>query len=133
MKKCPLCEMTVKADKACPICHYTLTYEPEVSGRFEKKKFNKYLGFYLLKRFTFVIIAAAFCIIAALFVKTEDYWLATIVASSSAFLISIFQRTLTMYIKIPFFETLAWVIIFTLKYISLLIPVCWGLLYLIFN
>lgn len=133
MKVCPTCKMTVKTDMACPICQTTLTYEPEVEGRFEKKKLNKYLVLYLLKRFAFVIAATAFCVVAGLFIQKEGYWLATVVTTSAAFIISIFQRTLTMYIKVPFLESFMWLIIFFIKYISLLLPVIWGILYLIFN
>lgn len=133
MKKCPTCQMTVKADMACPICQTTLTYEPEVEGKFEKKKINKYLFIYLLKRFAFVILAAAFCVIAGFFIQKDGYWLVTAVTASAAFFISIFQRTLTMYIKITFLESMMWLIIFVIKYISLLIPIVWGILYLIFN
>ena len=133
MKKCPTCKMTVKADMACPICQTTLTYEPEVNGRFEKKKLNKYLAFYLLKRFAFVILATLFCVIAGLLIQKHGFWFATIVTASAAFIISIFQRTLTMHIKIPFLESVMWLIIFEIKYVSLLIPVFWGVLYLIFN
>ena len=104
MKKCPTCKMTVKADMACPICQTTLTYEPEVNGRFEKKKLNKYLAFYLLKRFAFVFLATLFCVIAGLLIQKDGFWFATIVTASAAFIISIFQRTLTMHIKIPFLE-----------------------------
>lgn len=133
MKKCPICQMTVKADLACPVCQATLTYEPEIECKFEKKKLNKYLGFYLVKRFAFVILAAAFCVIAGLFIQKDGYWLATAVTAAAAFIISVFQRTLTMYIKIPFIESLMWVIIYAIKYVALLIPVFWGILYLIFN
>ena len=133
MKKCPTCKMTVKADMACPICQTTLTYEPEVNGRFEKKKLNKYLAFYLLKRFAFVFLATLFCVIAGLLIQKDGFWFAIIVTASAAFIISIFQRTLTMYIKIPFLESVMWLIIFAIKYVSLLIPVFWGVLYLIFN
>lgn len=133
MKKCPTCKMTVKADMACPICHTTLTYEPEVKGRFEKKKLNKYLGIYLLKRFAFVLAAIAFCVVAGLFIQKESYWLATIVTAASAFVITVFQRIITMHVKIPFIESLLWTVIFAIKYVALLIPVCWGILYLIFN
>lgn len=133
MKKCPLCQMTVKADKACPICHYTITYEPEVSGRFEKKKLNKYLGFYLLRRFLFVTVATVFCIIMGLFIQKGDYWFYTITAASGAFLTACLERILTMHLKFKVFETFMWVIIILIKYVALLIPVCWGLLYLIFN
>ncbi len=133
MKKCPICKMTVKADLACPICQATLTYEPEIKGKFEKKKLNKYLFIYLLKRFAFVILATVFCVIAGLFIQMKGYWFATAVTAGAAFIISIFQRTLTMYIKIPFFESLMWFVIFIIKYISLLLPVIWGILYLIFN
>ena len=133
MKKCPTCKMTVKADMACPICQTTLTYEPEVEGKFEKKRFNKYLGVYLFKRFAFVLAAIAFCVIAGLFIQKKGYWLLTGGTAAAAVIISIFQRILTMYIKIPFFEYIAWFIIFLIKYVSLLIPILWGLLYLIFN
>lgn len=133
MKKCPICQMTVKADMACPICQTTLTYEPEVSGHFEKKKLNKYLLSYLLKRFAFVVLATVFCVIAGMFIQLEEYWLATAVTASASFLISIFQRTMTMYIKVPFLETLVWVFILIIKYIGLLLPTVWGILYLIFN
>ena len=133
MKKCPTCKMTVKADMACPICQTTLTYEPEVSGNFEKKKLNKYLGIYLLKRFAFVLAAIAFCIVAGLFIQKESYWLATIVTGVASLLITILQRTLTMYVEIPAIESFLWTIIFAIKYVALLIPLCWGILYLIFN
>lgn len=133
MKKCPICEMTVKADMACPICQTTLTYEPEVSGHFEKKKLNKYLFVYFLKRFAFVIFAAAFCDVAGMFIQIDEYWLVAAVTSAAAFVISILQRTMTMYIKIPFLETLVWVFILTIKYIGPLLPMVWGILYLIFN
>ena len=133
MKKCPLCEMTVKADKCCPICHYTLTYEPEVAGRFEKKKFNKYLGFYLLRRFLFVVVASVFCVIMALFIQKEDYWFYTLVASSGALVMAILERFLTMHLKFKILEALMWIIIILIKYVALVIPVGWGLLYLVFN
>ena len=133
MKKCPLCEMTVRADKTCPICQTTLTYEPEIPGRFEKKKLNKYLLFYFLKRFAFVLGAISFCVIAGLFIQMESYWLATAVTASLALIITTFQRILTMYIKIPFFESLVWLIIYLIKYIGVLLPTVWGILYLIFN
>ena len=133
MKKCPLCEMTVKSDSACPICQTTLTYEPEVPGFFEKKKFNKYLGIYFLKRFAFVVAAIIFCVIAGLFIQMPSYWMAVAVIGSAALIITAFQRILTMYIKIRFLETFMWIFIFSIKYIALLLPVIWGLLYLIFN
>ncbi len=133
MKKCPLCQMTVKADMVCPICQTTLTYEPEVSGRFEKKKLNKYLFFYLLKRFAFVLAAIAFCVISGLFIQMESYWLATAIIGASAIVVSIFQRAMTMYIKITFLETLMWIFIISVKYVAMLLPVIWGVLYLIFN
>lgn len=133
MKKCPMCQMTVKADAVCPICQTTLTYEPEVAGHFEKKKLNKYLYLYLLKRFAFVIAAIIFCVVSGLFIQMDAYWLATAAIGAAALVVTAFQRTLTMYIKITFFETLVWVFIICVKYVAMLLPVIWGLLYLIFN
>ncbi len=133
MKKCPICQSTVKADMACPICMTTLTYEPEVEGKFEKKKLNKYLVFYLLKRFAFVILATAFCVIAGFFIQKYGFWIATAVTATAAFIISIFQRILTMHIKFRFLESFMWLIIYAIKYVALLVPVFWGVLFLIFN
>ena len=133
MKKCPVCEMTVKADSTCPICQSTITYEPEVKGRFEKKKLNSYLGFYLLKRFAFVLGAILFCVIAGLFIQKTEFWYLTAVTGAAALVIASLERTLTMYIKIKFFEVIMWIFIIAIKYVALLMPVIWGTLHLFFN
>ena len=94
---------------------------------------TKYLGIYFLKRFAFVVAAIIFCVIAGLFIQMPSYWMAVAVIGSAALIITAFQRILTMYIKIRFLETFMWIFIFSIKYIALLLPVIWGLLYLIFN
>ena len=43
MKICPRCKMRIDAEYECPMCHATITYEPEVCEKKEKYIFNRYL------------------------------------------------------------------------------------------
>ena len=49
MKICPRCKMRIDAEYECPMCHVTITYEPEVCEKKEKYIFNKYLLSHLIK------------------------------------------------------------------------------------
>ena len=56
MKICPRCKMRIDAEYECPMCHATITYEPEVCEKKEKYIFNKYLLSHLIKNSWYSIL-----------------------------------------------------------------------------
>ena len=101
MKICPVCKMTVNADSECPICHSTITYEPDVDSEKEKYVFNKHLVIYLLNKCFFSAICLLFSVITLFFINSKFhliFLLPTIFAVIS-FLFSLFDRRLINYIQ----------------------------------
>ena len=70
MKVCPLCKSTVDEPYSCPICHTTLTYEPDCYSHREKFVFNKYFVLYLAGKCWFSVLCLLIVLARMLIVRT---------------------------------------------------------------
>lgn len=94
MKQCPTCRMTVRGENACPFCHTTLTFEPNVPAEREKIVFNRYYWLYLAKTAWFSVVCAVFCAVRALVVRPEmsQMLLYMLLFAAASLIVSLAQR-----------------------------------------
>ena len=100
MKICPRCKMRIDAENECPMCHTTITYEPEVCEQKEKYIFNKYLLLYLGKNSWFSILCIIIILIRFI-IKPHfsGYFIYIVLLLCISILASLFQRNLSKYLQ----------------------------------
>lgn len=105
MKICPRCKMRIDAEYECPMCHATITYEPEVCEKKEKYIFNKYLLSHLIKNSWYSIIC--FTIVLIRFVIKLHFsrcFIYIIILLCISILTSLFQRKFSKYLQWKYSE-----------------------------
>ena len=101
MKVCPKCKMTVDANTACPICHTTITYEPDCDSDREKYILNRYFLWYMLKQTWFSLLCLLIVAVRQFTVQAEfnESRLISVFFVVISLVCSIFQRKIAKYMQ----------------------------------